>query len=144
VDRSCKYTIEPFTNGLSDHDAQLLKIYNQPPALNNMKSIPIRTMDEQSIKKFLLLLSEEPWEEIFRDNSNDPDNMFKKFLNTYIRYYDDCFVKKFVNLKHKYCTMHGSLRVSLHLVKGKKNYSHKQELVTTIIQQHITKNTVLY
>jgi exonuclease III len=82
VDRSYKYTIEPFINGLSDHDAQFLKIYTQSRTLNNMTSIPIRTMDEQSIKKFLLLLSEEPWEEIFRDNSNDPDNMFNNFLNT--------------------------------------------------------------
>jgi hypothetical protein len=59
-------------------------------------------MDEQSTTKFLLLLSEEPWEEIFTDTSNDPDNMFNKFLNTYIRYYDDCFLKTFVNQKHRY------------------------------------------
>jgi exonuclease III len=45
VDRSYKYTTEPFINGLSDNDAQLLKVYNQPPTLNSMKSIPIRTMD---------------------------------------------------------------------------------------------------
>jgi hypothetical protein len=102
VDRNYIYTIEPFINGLSDHDAQLLKVYNQPPTLNNMKSIPIRTMEEQSTKKFLLLLSEEHWEEIFSDTSNDPDNMFNKFLNTYIRYYDDCFLKTFVNPKHRY------------------------------------------
>jgi len=91
VDRSCKYTTEPFINGLSDHDAQLLKVYSQPPTLNSMKPIPIRTVNEQTVNKFLFLLSEEPWEEIFIDNSNDPDNMFNKFLNTYIRYYDDCF-----------------------------------------------------
>ena len=120
VDRSCKYRTEPFINGLSDHDAQLLKVYSQPPTLNNMKPIPIRTTNEQAVNKFLLLLSEEPWEEIFMDNSNDPDNMFNKFLNTYIRYYDDCFLKN-MSIRNTN-TMNGSLRVLLHLVKGKKNY----------------------
>jgi len=67
-----------------------------------MKLVPIRTINEQTVNKFLLLLSEEPWEEIFIDNNNDPDNMFNKFLNTYIRYYDDCFLKKNVNPKHKH------------------------------------------
>ena len=48
----------------------------------------------------MMFLLQEPWEEIFRVNSNDPDNMFNKFLNTYIRYYD-CFLKKYVNPKHR-------------------------------------------
>ena len=100
IDKSCKYSIEPFINGLSDHDAQLLKVYNQSPTLHNKKTIPIRNVDEQAVTKFLSLLSGEPWEEIFRDSSNDPDNMFNKFLSTYIRYYDDCFLKKYVNPKH--------------------------------------------
>ena len=73
----------------------------------------------------MLLLSEEPREEIFRVNNNDSDIMFNKFLNTYIRYYDDCFLK---NMSARNTdTMHGSLKVSLHLVKGKKNYLHEQE-----------------
>ena len=100
IDKSCNYSIEPFINGLSDHDAQLLKVYNQSPTLNNKKPIPIRIVDEHAVTKFLSLLSGEPWEEIFRDSSNDPDNMFNKFLNIYIRYYDDCFLKKYVNPKH--------------------------------------------
>jgi hypothetical protein len=59
-------------------------------------------MDEQTLNKFLLLLSDEPWEEIFRANTNDPDTMFNKFLNTYIKYYDNCFLKKYVNQNHRY------------------------------------------
>ena len=71
-----------------------------------MKLIPIRTINEQTANKFLLLLSEEPWEEIFIDNNNDPDNMFNKFLNTYIRYYDDCFLKKICQSETQIQCMH--------------------------------------
>ena len=71
------YTVHPLYNGLSDHDAQLLKIneinlkqQNQPPGT-------IRNINKFSIEDFKIRLSYESWNSIFDNNTGlRPKNFF--------------------------------------------------------------------
>ena len=51
-----------------------------------------RDINDQSILEFQLLLSHENWEEIFMEG--DANISFNKFLNTYLRIFHSCFIKK--------------------------------------------------
>jgi exonuclease III len=92
IGRTKKYTMYPFTNGLSDHEAQILVIDNivLPKHRNNI--ITKRDINDQSILEFISLLSHENWEEIFRED--DVNISFNKFLNIYLRIFHSCFIKK--------------------------------------------------
>ena len=84
------YTIEPYINGLSDHDAQVITI-NNACALNiNTDPQCVRIINKNSIAEFQLQLS---WDGVFGDN--DVSLMFNNFLNSYLRYYhSSCLEKK--------------------------------------------------
>jgi len=85
-----RYTlISPLINGLSDHDAQILKLtYNSGTTSKRSFSLS-RRIDSDSISKFKDLLSYENWEDVFLDN--DVNTLFNNFLNTYLRIIYACF-----------------------------------------------------
>jgi hypothetical protein len=51
-----------------------------------------RDINDQSILEFQLLQSHENWEEILMED--DANISFNTFLNTYLRIFHSCFVKK--------------------------------------------------
>jgi hypothetical protein len=57
-----KYNLTPCSNGLSDHEAQLLEIYNINPELQNQQQKIIRRIDNHSMAAFIMKLSYETWE----------------------------------------------------------------------------------
>ena len=93
IDVSRNYTIEPYINGLSDHDAQVITI-DSACALNvNTDPYCVRIINKNSIAEFHLQLSWESWDGVF--GGNDVSLMFNNFLNSYLRYYhSSCLEKK--------------------------------------------------
>ena len=91
VNKRSTYTIKPYINGLSDHDAQLLILNDLVQPSSDSKPIYIRNFNKFSIAEFQSLLSEELWEDVF-DNT-DVNIVFKNFLNTYLRCYNASFLK---------------------------------------------------
>jgi hypothetical protein len=99
IDKATNYTISPITNGLSDHDAQLLILNKSLPP----KAVSVfqytRIINKFTISEFQLQLSNENWEEIFDEtNSNNVNLLFNKFLDIYLKICQACFQKRKVNL----------------------------------------------
>jgi hypothetical protein len=94
--KTSKYTIAPYTTGLSDHEAQILTIENVAPTRQRKNSITVRDINDQNIREFQLQLSYENWEDIFAEE--DANVSFNKFLNTYLRIFQSCFTKKHKNV----------------------------------------------
>ena len=90
--KNAKYAIKPIYNGLSDHDAQLLVLYE---AITN-NHIPhfaiIRQINDSTIAQFKLNLSYENWTKTFTEDNTDTN--FKNFLNTYLRIFNCTFPYK--------------------------------------------------
>ena len=83
IARTKSFTIYPFINGLSDHEAQILVIENIVLTKQRNNITTKRDTNDQSMLEFQLLLSHENWEEIFM--ADDANISFNKFLNTYLR-----------------------------------------------------------
>jgi hypothetical protein len=92
IDVSRNYTIKPYINGLSDHDAQILTISNFYVPIINVNPYYIRGINKNAIAEFQLQLNWENWDDIF--GKNDVNLMFNSFLNIYLRYYYSSFRKK--------------------------------------------------
>ena len=91
VDSKNNYTIKPYINGLSDHDAQLFTLNNLAPTISIIKPIYIRRVNKNAIAEFQSLLSWEQWDKVFGvDNVNI---MFNNFLSSYLRCYYSSFMK---------------------------------------------------
>ena len=84
VDSRNNYTIKPYISGLSDHDAELLKLNNLAQPIGIIKLIYTRSIKKYAIAEFQSLLSWEQWDSVFGVNNV---NMFNNFLNTYLRCY---------------------------------------------------------
>ena len=80
---SCKYMVYPFTNGLSNRDAQIIEILNFYYNNHNNQNKFIRKIDSNTMFTFSQLLSQENWGEVFIDG--DINCIFNNFLNTYLR-----------------------------------------------------------
>jgi hypothetical protein len=78
-----KYDIYPITNGLSDHEAQLLVIYKIQTQRNENQTYFKRKMNEYHIADFQLNLSYETWEMVF--DEKDVKTIFNTFLNIFVR-----------------------------------------------------------
>ena len=92
VDSRNSYTIKPYINGLSDHDAHLLKLNNLAQPIGIIKPIYTSSINKRPIAEFQSLLSWEQWDNVF--GVNNVNIMFNNFLNTYLRCYYASFVKK--------------------------------------------------
>jgi hypothetical protein len=82
---SCNYKVFPHTNGLSDHDAQIMEIFNFYHNNTDKQHEFIRKIDKNSIHNLINLLSYENWSEVFLDE--DVNIIFNNFLNIYIYIY---------------------------------------------------------
>jgi hypothetical protein len=87
-----RYIACPVINGLSDHDAQLIKLENifMQKKANEVKIV--RNFNTYSISDFKIKLSEETWDNIF--DESDVNKMFDNFHNTHLRIFYSCFSKK--------------------------------------------------
>jgi hypothetical protein len=90
------FTICPFVNGLSDHDAQILtlKNINIPNQIHYTRTI--RKINKwYSVAEFKTNLSYESWDNIFIDD----DTIFNNSLNTYLRIFYSSFPLRKVQSK---------------------------------------------
>lgn len=93
-----EYSVIPISNGLSDHDAQLLTIKHKISYDLGKKLTTIRKFDNYLIPEFINKLSNESWENVF---SNEGVNeMFNSFLNDYLSIYNSCFPLQTVATKN--------------------------------------------
>jgi hypothetical protein len=83
------YAIMPIVNGLSDHDAQLLLVYNSPTQIQKGQYYIKRQINGRNIENLKFKLSFEAWDDVFTEG--DVDKLFNSFLNTYLRIYNSCF-----------------------------------------------------
>jgi hypothetical protein len=107
------YTICPYINGLSDHDAQILYLNNIDLYTRNNGRHFVRNFSTTSRNEFLIQLSYETWDNVFVDQ--DIDIIFNSFLNTYLKIFNCTFPKKLVmnNTKHNPWMTRG-IRISCH------------------------------
>jgi hypothetical protein len=92
IARTKNYIIDPFNNGLSDHEAQILVIENIVLTKQRNNIATKGDINDQSMLEFQLLLSHKNWKEIFMEV--DANISFNKFLNIYLRIFHSCFIKK--------------------------------------------------
>ena len=92
IDDRRNYSIKPFINGLSDHDAQLITLSNFTLPISISEPTYIRNINKNTIAEFQLQLSWEQWDNIFENNN--ANDMFNNFLNTFLRCFYSCFLKK--------------------------------------------------
>jgi hypothetical protein len=90
IDNSCfhDYSLTPFYNDLSDHDAQILTIKTLSHSQHDTVKT-VRKVDQHAISNFIYKLSNESWDSIF--NNTDVNLMFNSFLNTYLRIFYSSF-----------------------------------------------------
>lgn len=146
VSKNNNYNVYPHINGLSDHDAQIIKFKNlNIQGLNNTTQI-IRNFNKYSIANFKLKLSFEMWEDIF--GATDVNTMFNNFLNTYLRIFYSSFTKRKIKSKpnvHEWLTT--GIRIScrnkrnLYLqcrtsndIKLKEHYKRYCKILTNVIK----------
>jgi hypothetical protein len=86
---SFNFTVYPFINGISDHDAQIIELRNLFNINSKNHYKLTRRIDCNSILTFIDLLSYENWEGVFlEDNVNI---IFNNFLNIYLRNFNASF-----------------------------------------------------
>jgi hypothetical protein len=96
------YSVCPFYNGLSHHDAQIIFINNINLQIQNSytQSVRIFSTRKSSMNDFLIQLSYETWDSTFVDQ--DVDAIFNAFDNTYLRILYSNFPPKKVKIKTNY------------------------------------------
>jgi hypothetical protein len=98
------YKVIPVINGLSDYDAQITNINIDLNTQYNNRKHQYQTYFKRNINKYSMAefqnnLSYESWEQVF--DSNDVNEMFNSFLNTYLRIFYTSFPLKKVNQNTK-------------------------------------------
>jgi DNA phosphorothioation-dependent restriction protein DptG len=69
IDNRRSYTIKLCSNGLSDHDGQILSLPNLFIPSNSVTYIHTRRFDNNTIADFQLQLSCEQWDDVFGNNN---------------------------------------------------------------------------
>jgi hypothetical protein len=82
IDLSRNFTINPLTNGLSDHDAQLLKLDKIIVPIRENTFCYVRNINSCNTYEFQCKLSMEGWEDIFE--GSDTNVIFNNFLNIFV------------------------------------------------------------
>jgi len=88
ISQFVNYLVNPLTNDLSDHDAQILTL-KIPVHRHSERLQFIRKIDQHTIPDFIYKLSNESWDCVF--DSEDVGLMFNSFLNTYLRIFYSSF-----------------------------------------------------
>ena len=77
------FSVYPFTNGLSDHDVQIITLTDISTPIPKQSFSLHRKFDNSTIRNFVYLLSYENWENVFvEENVNI---IYNNFVNTYLR-----------------------------------------------------------
>jgi hypothetical protein len=79
------YTITPFINGLSDHDAQCVLIHDIDALIIPVLARNVRKINTDHIAEFTYYLSFETWNDVFMDK--DMNSVFNYFFNNYLGIY---------------------------------------------------------
>jgi len=82
------FSVTPFLNNLSDHDAQILTI-NIPIQIHPDNPKLVRRVAKHAILDFIYNLSNETWDSVF--TTTDVNLMFNSFLCTYLRIFYSSF-----------------------------------------------------
>jgi hypothetical protein len=86
------YTVFPFLNGLSDHDAQLVTLKDLNLQLQDHYIYTARDINSYSNNEFKINLCYETWDCVFGfKNNTDVDTLFNSFLNNYLRIFHNHF-----------------------------------------------------
>ena len=91
------HTTIPISNGLSDHDGQLIQLHDINIPIQQTNSISKRIINEATIVQFKTNLSYESWFNVF--NNEDVDSSYN-FLSTYLRIYLNSFPSKKVYINN--------------------------------------------
>ena len=78
-------------NGLSDHDAELLKLENTVAPIQEFASYCVRNINSSIIYKFQCKLSAEGWQDVFE--GSETNVIFNNFLNIYLKTCNACLTK---------------------------------------------------
>ena len=93
------YEIYPLINGLSDHNAQILRLPNTSiPNYGNELHI-YREINEFSLNEFQINLSHETRKNVFNNNDKDTNTTFNNFLDTFLKTFIASFPVKKAQLK---------------------------------------------
>ena len=117
---SRNFTINPLINGLSDHDAQLLKLQNVTAPIKQFTSCYVRNINSFTTYEFQSKLSTEIWEDIL--DGSDTNVTLKSFLNIYLKIFYTCFTKSKLHSTHRY---------NLWKTRGIRESSHKKRILYT-------------
>jgi hypothetical protein len=79
------YEIFSASEGLSDHEAQLLIVHLPSLTIKNNDVYYSRTVNDYNIADFRIKLSYENWESVF--NNSDINTCFNQFLNILLRHF---------------------------------------------------------
>ena len=77
------------SNGLSDHEAQLLALNLPSPIIKEKYTYYTRNINNYNIYDFQTKLSYENWESVF--NNSDINTSFNEFLNIFLRHFYSSF-----------------------------------------------------
>jgi hypothetical protein len=94
------FSIYPFVNGMSGHDAQIIVIHNLSVLTGNKNYYVSWKFDKNSITDFNRKLNYESWDDIFMDKV--VSTIFNNFLNTYLRIFHSSFPLK--KVYHRFST----------------------------------------
>ena len=83
------YSLIPTSNGLSDHNAQIIILHNTDLPIQLIQTISKRSINDTTIAQFKTNLSYESWSNVLSDG--DLHSSFNNFLNTYLRIYYNSF-----------------------------------------------------
>jgi hypothetical protein len=73
------------SNGLTDHEAQLLTVYLQTTIIKKNGVRYTRTVNDYNTADFRMKLSYENWDSVF--NNSDINTSFNQFLNIFLRHF---------------------------------------------------------
>jgi len=79
------HSVPSLINGLSDHDAQVLSLFNIIVPDDRNKFYFYRKISKHSLNEFQTRLSYEAWENVFSNNDKDINTIFNNSLNTFLR-----------------------------------------------------------
>jgi hypothetical protein len=100
INKKRNYTIRPFIDGLSDHDAKFILLNNVILQEQACETQLVRKINNYTVAKFQLKLSYENWDEIFVES--DVNTLFNNFHSTYLRIFNSCFSENKINSKQNY------------------------------------------
>jgi hypothetical protein len=83
------YETIPISNGLSDHEGQLLIINVSSKVIKEKHTYYHRKINNDSLYDFQMKLSFESWEPVF--NSCDLNSSFNEFFNIFLRHFNFSF-----------------------------------------------------